>query len=212
MAAAYSGFYARFEAPSKKLGGILTGADTLVGDDFEVFFKNEDGITRAWAKNRFGAEIGFFDADATRKMQLARARGMEIRALLSFVAYSEAPDPGVFWGEMAIICYEDDDSGVFSSFVSNVAKKLCEGVRTDVNLTSQDIAMLESNPDWLPKGTIFLPKTSKGSAIIKSKRTISENVVEQGRKGNIGCYIATFAIFAIIIALIVFGMHSCGVF
>ena len=38
----YSGFYARFEAPDKKLGGLLTGADTLVGDEFEVFFKQEE--------------------------------------------------------------------------------------------------------------------------------------------------------------------------
>ena len=128
------------------------------------------------------------------------------------MAYSEAPEPGIYWGEMAIICYTDDESGVFSSFAANVSRKLCEGVRTDINLTSQDIEKLHADPNWLPKGTIFLPKTSKGSAIIKSKRTLSEKVVEQGRRGNIGCYIATFAIFAIIIALVVFGLRSCGGF
>jgi len=212
MASNYTGFYARFEAPSKKTGGILTGADTLVGDDFEIFFKTESGTTVAWAKNRFGAEVGFFDADATRKLQLAVARGMQIRALLSFVAYTDQPDPGVYWGEMALLCYIDDDAGVFSTFVSNVAAKLCEGVRVDINLGSQDIAMLQENPNWLPKGTIFLPETSRGSAILKSKRTFSEKVVEQGRRGNIGCYIATFVIFAAVIALIVFGLRSCGVF
>lgn len=212
MSATYSGFYARFEAPSKKIGGILTGADTLVGDEFEILFKVEDGATRAWAKNRFGAEVGFFDADATRKMQLANARGMQMRALLSFVAYSDSPDPGIYWGEMAIICYEDDGSDMFPSFVSSVAAKLCEGVRTDINLGSQDIAKLQSDHDWLPKGTIFLPETSKGSAILKSKRLFSEKVVEQGRRGNIGCYIASFIILAAAVALILWALHSCGVF
>ena len=212
MAVQYSGFYARFEAPSKKIGGILTGADTLVGDDFEIFFKVEDGLTRAWAKNRFGAEVGFFDADASRKLQLAHARGMQIRALLSFVAYSDTPDPGIYWGEMAIICYQDDETGIFPSFVANVAAKLCEGVRTDIDLGSQDLEKLREDPNWLPKGTIFLPETSRGCAILKSKRSFSEKVVEQGRKGNIGCYIATFAIFAIVIATIVIGLRSCGVF
>ena len=212
MQVAYSGFYARFEAPTKKIAGILTGADTLVGDEFEVFFKVEDGITSAWVKNRFGAEIGFFDADATRKMQLASARGMQIHALLSFVAYSDSPAPGIYWGEMAIICYEDDGSGVFSSFVANVAAKLCDGVRTDINLGSQDIAKLQSDPNGLPKGTIFLPETSKGSAILKSKRMFSEKVVEQGRRGNIGCYIGSFVILAAAIALILWAMHSCVVF
>ena len=212
MAIDYAGFYARFEAPTKKLGGILTGADTLVGDDFEVFIKVEDGVSRAWIKNRFGAEIGFFDVDTTRKVQLALARDMEIHALLSFVAYSDTPDPGIFWGEFAIICFKDDEANTFQTFTANVASKLCEGVRTDVDLGIQDIEKLRQNPNWLPQGTIFLPETSKGSAIIKSKRTLSEKVVEQGRSRNIGCYIGTFAIFAIVIAAIAFALHSCGVF
>ena len=208
----YSGFYARFEAPDKKLGGLLTGADTLVGDEFEVFFKQEEESTRAWIKNRFGAEIGFFDIDTSRKLQLATARGMQIKALLSFIAYTDTPEPGVFWGEMAVMCFEDDEDGVFRTFASNVASKLCEGIRTDVNLGAQDIQKLQSDPNWLPKGTIFLPETSKGSAILKSKRTASEKIVEQGRKGNVGCYIGTFIFFAAVIALIIFSLHSCGVF
>ena len=208
----YTGFYARFEAPTKKLGGILTGADTLVGDEFEVSFKVEDSITRAWVKNRFGAEVGFFDIDASRKMQLAAARGMQIHAFLSFVAYSETPDPGVYWGEMAVICFDGNDSELFTPFLSNVAAKLCEGIRTDINLGTQDIQKLKEDPNWLPKGTIFLPETSKGSAILKSKRTFSEKIVEQGRNRNIGCYIGTFAIFAILIALILYALHSCSVF
>ena len=212
MAIDYAGFYARFEAPTKKLAGILTGADTLVGDEFEVYIKVEDGVSLAWIKNRFGAEIGFFDADTTRKIQLALARDMHVHALLSFVAYSEAPDPGLFWGEFAIVCFKDSDAEVFQPFLSNVAAKLCEGVRTDIDLGHQDIEQLRQNPNWLPQGTIFLPETSRGSAIIKSKRTLSEKVVEQGRNRNIGCYIGTFAIFAIVIAFIVFSLHSCGVF
>lgn len=70
----YQGFYARFETPTKAVGSMLMGPDHLVGDDYEVFFKTEDGLVVAWVRNKFGVETGYFDVDTSRKLQLANAR------------------------------------------------------------------------------------------------------------------------------------------
>ena len=45
MNQSYEGFYGRFETPSKAVGSMLMGADSLVGDDFKVEFrKSVDAI------------------------------------------------------------------------------------------------------------------------------------------------------------------------
>ena len=40
----YEGFYARFDPPSQKDGVLLMGADNIVGSDYEIIFKTENGI------------------------------------------------------------------------------------------------------------------------------------------------------------------------
>ena len=91
MDSSYEGFYARYETPSKSVGSLLTGPDNLIGDEFEVEFKKEDNRIVVWLKNKFGKEIGFLDVEGSRKAQLANGRGLKVRALLSFVAYSDEP-------------------------------------------------------------------------------------------------------------------------
>ena len=61
----YEGFYARFDPTSQKDGALLMGADNIVGDDYEIVFKTEGERIVAWAKNRFGAEVGFFDISSS---------------------------------------------------------------------------------------------------------------------------------------------------
>ena len=100
----YKGLYARFDTPDKATGSLLMGPDNIVGDDFEVFFKTNDERVVAWIRNKFGKEIGFFDVNVSRTLQLANARDQKIRALLSFVAYSDEPDPGMYWGQVALFC------------------------------------------------------------------------------------------------------------
>ena len=42
METTYTGFYARFDTPSKKDAAVLLGADNLVGDLFDVEFVTEE--------------------------------------------------------------------------------------------------------------------------------------------------------------------------
>lgn len=200
----YEGFYARFEAADQKQGGLLMGADNLVGDDYEVFFKTENGINIAWVKNRFGAEVGFFDIEVSRKIQLAQGRGQTIRALLAYVGFSDMPEPGNYWGQMALFCFNPAYAKEMNSFVDRCSSKMAEGIRPKIDLGSSAVEKIFSEKDWLPSETIPLPKKVSGTAILKDHRSMSEKVIEQGRAGNKGCYFISWAFIAVVVVVILY--------
>lgn len=208
----YEGFYARFDTVSKNQGSLLMGADNIVGDDYEVFFKTEDNIVTAWLKNKFGAEIGYFNVDASRKLQLAQARDMKIRAILSFVAYSDTPDPGCYWGEMAVFCYSTAYSTELNAFIDRCAAKIGEGVRPNIDLGSQAVSKIFTEENWLPSETVPLPKKEIGMAVLKDHQSMSEKMIEQGRAGNKGCYAVSWLFIALVLVAIVYGLHMAGMF
>lgn len=208
----YLGFYARFDTVSKNEGALLMNADNIVGNDYSVFFKTEDNKVVAWLKNKFDAEVGFFDADTSRKLQLAKAREQSIRAILSFVAYSDTPDPGCYWGQMALFCFNSAYADEFNAFVDRCAAKISEGIRPDINLGSQAIRKIFEEPEWLPSETVSLPKKESGSAILKSHQSMSEKMIEQGRARNLGCYIVSWAFIALIVVAVIYGLHMLGLF
>lgn len=208
----YQGFYARFESPDKPTGSLLMGPDNLVGDDYEVVFKNEDDRIVAWLKNKFGAEIGFLDVDASRSLQLANGRGQKIRALLSFVAYSDSPDPGLYWGEVALFCYNETYDAEIGAFINRCASRLADGVRPEIDLGRSSIEKIFSEKDWMPTQTVPYPKKETGMAILKQSRSLSEKMIEQGRARNKGCYVVSWLFIIIVIAAVLFGLHSAGLF
>lgn len=208
----YQGFYARFESPDKPTGSLLMGPDNLVGDDYEVVFKNEDDRIVAWLKNKFGAEIGFLDVDASRSLQLANGRGQKIRALLSFVAYSDSPDPGLYWGEVALFCYNETYDVEIGAFINRCASRLADGVRPEIDLGRSSIEKIFSEKDWMPTQTVPYPKKETGMAILKQSRSLSEKMIEQGRARNKGCYVVSWLFIIIVIAAVLFGLHSAGLF
>ena len=207
----YQGFYARFNTDDKAQGSMLMGPDHLVGDDYEVYFTVEDDRTVARLRNKFGAESGRFDVDASRKLQLANAREQTIRAVLSFVAYSDEPEPGMYWGQMALFCFSPRHAAEMNAFVDRVAEKIAEGTRPAIDLGSQAVSKLLEDPGWFPTDTVPLPRKEKGTAVLKDHRTMSEKMIEQGRRGNAGCYAVSIAFIAIVVAAIawfVFGLVS----
>ena len=208
----YEGYYARFDTLSKKEGSQLMGPDNIVGDDYEVFFKTEDNKVTAWLKNKFDAEIGYFDVDTSRKLQLANARDQRIRAILSFVAYSDTPDPGCYWGQMAVFCFNPLNEKEFDDFVDRCARKMGEGIRPRIDLGSQAVQKIINEPNWIPSETVPLPKKETGSSVLKSHQSISEKMIEQGRARNIGCYIVSWAFIAAVVIGILFGLHALGLF
>lgn len=47
---------------------------------------------------------------------------------------------------------------------------------------------------------------------MKSRRKMSEKLIEQGRKGNKGCYAVSWAFLLLLVMAVLFGLKSCGVF
>lgn len=209
MEQVYQGFYARFDTDDKAQGSMLMGPDHIVGDDYEVYFAVEDDRTVARLRNKFGAESGRLDVDASRRLQLASARDQKIRAVLSYVAYSDQPEPGVYWGQMALFCFAPRYADEMNAFVDRVAASIAEGVRPAIDLGSQAVSKLLEDPDWFPSEMMPLPQKEAGSAVLKDHRTMSEKMIEQGRRGNIGCYAVSIAFIVVVIAAVayfVFGL------
>lgn len=217
IALGYAGSYVRFDTVSKKEASALVGADNLVGDRYSIEFKTEDGVVTAWMKNKFDALVGFFDPETSRQLQIYEARGWKITALLSFVAYVDAPAPGEYWGEAAVICYDPRyHAEAFERFLITVGDMLEEAIRPDISLSSDGVAhVIESGGNWKPTARVPFPDKEQGMVILKRRRKFSENLIEQGRAGNKGCYIISWAFIAVlIIALIVgayFALRALGV-
>ena len=209
----YFGTYARFNTSSKKDGAALMGPDNLVGDIYNIEFRVENGRTTAWMINRFGAHIGFFDAKTSRQLSLCKAQDMTLKALLAFVAYDEAPDPGVYWGEVALVCYPASEAEIFEVYIETLSKRMAQGIRPEIDLNEQGYQhVVDSNGSWTPKETVPLPKMKSGSAFVKTRRSLSESLIEQGRKGNKGCYFVSCLFLVAVVVLIVFTFRACGVF
>ena len=208
----YEGLYARFDTVSKSEGSLLMGPDNIVGADYEVFFKTEEGRVVAWLKNRFGKEVGYCDTNASRKAQLANARGLNMRAVLSFVAYSDNPDPGCYWGEVALFFFNPAYEAEFNAFIDRCAAKIGEGIRPNIDLSKNQVQKAVSDPSWLPSDTVALPKKEVGFAVLKDHQSMSEKMIEQGRAKNIGCYVVSWAFIIVVVAAIAYGLHTLGLF
>lgn len=209
----YFGTYQTFETVSKKDAAVLLGADNIVGDIYEPLFELDGDTHRVWLVNRFDQKIGFFDPAFSRKLSVMKASGLTIKAVLSFVAYSDTPDPGKYWGEMAVICYNPAYEEAFGRFIKTVSQRMGDGNRTRVDFGSEGVEkIISTNGTWVPDQITPMPEKKKGSAIMKSKRSLNDKIVEQGRSGNKGCYVVSWAFIIVIIAAVLFGMKSCGVF
>lgn len=209
----YYGTYANFQTASKRDGAILMNADCIVGDRYEIEIANEDGKRTVWLKNRFGARVGFFDEQTGHDLSLCAAKGWKTVGILSFVAFSEDPEPGRYWGQAAVVSYPEPEDETFGPFVERVRKLLSEGTRPQLDLGQQALRELAQSPgSWMPTGREPMPERKRGTVILKSRQKLSEKMIEQGRRKNVGCYIVSWAFLLALVTLVLFGLKSCGVF
>lgn len=208
----YFGTYQTFQTASRKEAAALLGSDNLVGDLYAIECTLEHGEHRAWMINRFGARVGYFDSSFSRELSLKKAQDMTLTAILSFVAFSEQPEPGEYWGEAAIIGYDPRDDA-FSVFTKGIAGLIGKGIRPQITFDGKAIdEIIDSNGTWLPSNRVPLPEKRKGMAILKRKKSFTDSLVEEGRKGNKGCYLLSWALILGLVALAVIGLKSCGIF
>jgi hypothetical protein len=213
MQADFEGFYSRFETKSKKDAGVLMGADTLVGDEFTIRFDSNSSLAKALIFNKFDKEVGYFEEATSRQLRLIQARGWKLHVVLSYLVYSDHPEPGCYWGQMAIMSYPAECEELFAPFVEKAKEKIADGTRVDVNIGSNGVkSIVESNGSWFTIAVLPKPEFDKGTVMMKSSRSLSEKLIEQGRARNIGCYIVSWAFIILMIAGIAFGLKSCGIF
>ena len=207
----YFGTYHKFGTVNKTEGALLLGADNLVGDVFSIEIASEDGKNRAWMTNKFGKRVAFFNDEFSRKLSVFVARGWKAQALLSFVAYTDMPEPGSYWGEAAVICFDPTAAESFEPFIKNLGLIMSNGIRPDVELGEQGVEkVLSSKGAWLPESRTPMPKIKKGSAVVKSQRSASEKLIEQGRARNKGCYLLSILFLLLVAGALLFGLKSCG--
>jgi len=209
----YFGTYCRFTTKGKKDGSVLTGADNLVGDVFDIVFQTEEDCQTAWIKNRFGAVIGCFDKEATQQLLLCQARKWKLQAILVSVYYTEKPAPGSYWGEVAIVCYSPHDALAFDRFLHGIGSLINEGVRPDIDLGRTGFEhVVSSDGEWVPEGRVPKMDPGPGSILLKSHLTFNEKMIEKARHRNPGCLFAGWVFLFAIIVLAVFALKSCGAF
>ena len=209
----YIGTYQTFQTVSRKEAADLIGADNLIGDRYTIECTIEDGIQKAWLVNRFQRRIGFFEPAYSRSLSILKAQGMELTALLSFIAFTDHPEPGYYWGEAAVIAYDPAYRGAMEPFIAGLSKEMAKGRRPRVHLETKGVdQIIQSQGSWLPTDTVPYPAKKKGTALVKTHRSITERLVEESRKGNKGCYLLSWAFLLAVVAAIIFGLKSCGVF
>ena len=212
----YHGSYVRFKTQEQEKAVAFLGLDNAVGDHYQIRTKYENGERSDWIVNAFDVEMGQLDPKFADTLDLIHAKGMNVEAILSFVAFTEAKNdkPGYYWGEVAVVAHDPKYDEAFNAFVQKLEKSLGEGIRPDLNLGNKGLeALVEAKGDYLPTGRVPLPKKEKGMAFVKTERSTNEKLVAQARKGNKGCLIASWAIVIFIIAAIAHVIyHYSGLF
>ena len=203
----YFGNYQKFNAVSEKEAGYLLNADNLVGDRFEIEIVFEEGVRTAWLVNKFGKRIGSFNEQFSRQLGLMEAKEWVLSAYLSYIAYTEAENGGFYWGEMAVVCFNRSIEQPVREFASWLSSQLQNDVRPRIDLDFPAVSKLvESNGAWKPEQTLPLLTPEKGSVIMKRRLSFGDKMIEQGRKGSAGCYIASWIFVLSLVLLVVLGL------
>lgn len=209
----YFGQYASFSVPSKKDAGQLLGPDNSDGDLYSLDVEMQDGEQRAWLVNAFGQRVGYLDHPISRQIRTLQAEGLATHAILSFVAYTDHPGTGHYWGQVALVCFSlanEQKAAAFHAFLANVQQRLADGLRTNVALSAQAVQrVIDSEGAWVPSETMPLPENDKGTAYLKRHRNMKERLIAQGRAGNKGCYVLSWIFLLAVVALVVFALKSC---
>lgn len=210
----YFGSYIRFETVDKKAGAALVGPDNAIGDIGDIVWKRDaNHQQQAWLQNRFGGQFGFIDPKESHKLAVIHAKGWTIKYVLSFTAYSEKPDPGVYWGQVAIIAYPKRYEESFSVFLKTFSEACATGARPDPELGPSSIqTILDDASSWKSTKKVKIPSLDSSSVVLKDHRSVHDKVLDMSRKKNVGCYIISWIFLLGLVAAIVYAAHSFGIF
>ncbi len=206
----YFGEYFDFETSSKKDAAELMGANNMVGDIYDIKIDIDKGVHKAWMVNRFDQEVSFFNPAISRQLSLLRAEGLTLKAILSFVAFTESDDGGFYWGSAAVIGFNPSYKKDFEGFLQTLSSKIGEDVRPKIDFDKEAVQkVISSHGTWVPTQTVKLPEKIDGTQILARKRNLTDKFIAQGRAGNKGCYIGSWIVLLALVTVIVFACKSC---
>ena len=210
----YFGEYVRFSTSDKKVGAALAGPDNAVGDIGTIEFILDDSKRQvAWLKNPYGQLVGFLNNHDSYNAAVMAAKGWELHYVLSFTAYSEEPEPGEYWGQVALIAFAPRYAEEFNVFLKAFAKAAGDGLRPDPKLSNDSIVSVLANPaEWKPSSKIKIPRGGGRTAILKDHRSVHDSMLDAARSKKVGCYIVSWAFILAVITLVVWALHKFGLF
>ena len=152
--------------------------------------------------------------DALRVLNSAlAAKGWELHYVLSFTAYSEEPEPGEYWGQVALIAFAPRYTEEFNVFLKAFAKAAGDGLRPDPKLSNDSIVSVLANPaEWKPSSKIKIPRGGGRTAILKDHRSVHDSMLDAARSKKVGCYIVSWAFILAVVTLVVWALHKFGLF
>lgn len=210
----YYGEYLRFSTPDKKMGGALAGPDNAIGDVGTIeFIIDENKRQVAWLKNPYGQLIGYLNNHDSYNVAVLAAKGWNVHYVLSFTAFSEQPEPGEYWGQVAVIAYAPRYAEQFDTFLKLFAKKAGEGARPNPSMDANTQTQILANPEsWQATSKVKIPKGSGRTAILKDHRSMHDSILDKARSRNVGCYIISWAFILFLVAVVVYSLHCFGLF
>lgn len=178
----------------------LISADNIIGDIYKVTIDRKDDSHLAYVTNRFKQTPAYFDEETSRELAIAKAKDMNIYAILSIVGFSESENKSQYWAEFAIIGFPKSKKDCFDSFVLNLASSIKNGKRLNIELSDNDFEkVLKTNGDYLPTTKFPFPDKRQGTVFLKKSISLKEKLIEQARNKNIGCSIVGWIFLLLII-------------
>lgn len=183
--------YIKFECAKKKQADFLCSSNSIVGDEF--------GIINNKIFNKFGQEIGTTNKQDAREITILENKDFDVHIYLSYVGFDE--EKGHF-GEVLVLAHDKKLAG-FENFCKKIQSRIAEGNRPVIELDKFNVNKIaDTNGKWQPKELMPKPELEENSALVKTKMTFIEKLIEAARDKNPGCYLGTVFIMMLIAAFI----------
>lgn len=145
--------------------------------------------------------LGFLPEPVFKQVKKCLDANWTCRAFASLVIFDKLKDS--YLVEAAVICYAPEHETEFARFAELMAARIAKGEHPGVALSEKEIAhVLEAQGAWAGTKPAKLPELKKGSALYKTKQTMTERFANAAANKNKGCYLAVFAVLVVIIAAV----------
>lgn len=145
--------------------------------------------------------LGFIPQDVFKQVRKCLDEGWTCRAFTSLSIFNKLEDRYLI--EAAIICYAPEHARELGKFTDLIAVRIAKGDHPGVALSEKELAhVLEAGGAWADTKPAKLPTLQKGSALYKTRQTVTERLANAAAGGNKGCYVAVVAVVVVIIAVV----------